>query len=381
MIIRFFLTNLIVFLLFVSVKSQDWLCGFKGIEVTYSGSRACIGDTVVFRVVFYPRWGRDSLDVCQYEDRALWEIPALDTIVYAGLALKMVVTEKWPSFLVSGKVTFFPKIPNIVRAARGDIFGISFSECAIDSLSLAIDQETICAGSCVRMSYEAVGFIRGQQWTMPGGHPAYSEDSAPTVCYDHPGIYPVQLIAWNNEDQDTLYYDHVIEVVEAYALPDDTSTYIVDGGQPMQLSACAQAEWYDWQIPSVDCHDCSSVTWTPQEPMLTSVILHRGPCVDTCMYEIKLRESKVYLPSAFSPNNDGINDIWQPYTQNVRSLSIQIYNRWGALVYEQRGTNLCWDGRIRGQEAPEATYAVVFSYESLEDGQLKQQRVALSLIR
>ncbi len=73
--------------------------------------------------------------------------------------------------------------------------------------------------------------------------------------------------------------------------------------------------------------------------------------------------AKLYIPSAFSPNNDGVNDLFEIGTVQADIQSIQIFNRWGALVYE--GTT-DWDGRIKGVDAAEGMYVYKVEYvESL----------------
>ncbi len=73
--------------------------------------------------------------------------------------------------------------------------------------------------------------------------------------------------------------------------------------------------------------------------------------------------AKLYIPSAFSPNNDGINDLFEIGRVQANIQSIQIFNRWGVLVYEG---NTAWDGRIKGVDAAEGMYVYKIEYvESL----------------
>ncbi|HRT00439.1 MAG TPA: gliding motility-associated C-terminal domain-containing protein, partial [Bacteroidales bacterium] len=63
------------------------------------------------------------------------------------------------------------------------------------------------------------------------------------------------------------------------------------------------------------------------------------------------------IPAAFSPNDDGFNDIW--YIENIHLYPraiIQIYNRWGQLLYEKRGTEGYWDGTYQGKPVPTGVY-------------------------
>jgi len=66
----------------------------------------------------------------------------------------------------------------------------------------------------------------------------------------------------------------------------------------------------------------------------------------TQKYEIDIipcRKSTFYIPNSFTPNNDGINDIFEPKGKNVFDVKMRIYNRWGELIFESVGFN-GWDG-------------------------------------
>ncbi len=65
----------------------------------------------------------------------------------------------------------------------------------------------------------------------------------------------------------------------------------------------------------------------------------------------------IWMPNAFSPNGDGLNDIFKPETQGHPSEYIlQIYNRWGATVFSSYDVGKGWDGTINGQPADIADY-------------------------
>ena len=60
---------------------------------------------------------------------------------------------------------------------------------------------------------------------------------------------------------------------------------------------------------------------------------------------------------AFSPNGDGYNDYW--YIDDIELFAgsiVQIFNRWGTLIFEGSCSSQCWDGTIDGKDAPIGTY-------------------------
>jgi len=66
--------------------------------------------------------------------------------------------------------------------------------------------------------------------------------------------------------------------------------------------------------------------------------------------------SKVAFPNAFSPNGDGLNDIFTFESRYITSAIIKIYNRWGELVYQTTDFDSGWDGTVNGKTAPPGTY-------------------------
>jgi gliding motility-associated-like protein len=66
--------------------------------------------------------------------------------------------------------------------------------------------------------------------------------------------------------------------------------------------------------------------------------------------------SKVAFPNAFSPDGDGMNDIFIFESRYITAVNMKIYNRWGELVYQTSEIDRGWDGTINGKTAPMGTY-------------------------
>jgi gliding motility-associated-like protein len=74
--------------------------------------------------------------------------------------------------------------------------------------------------------------------------------------------------------------------------------------------------------------------------------------VDDCM--------DYHLPNVFTPNGDGVNDLFQPYQpySNVEKIDMTIYNRWGRKVFHTEEPNINWDGKdyLSKQLCSDGTY-------------------------
>ncbi len=62
------------------------------------------------------------------------------------------------------------------------------------------------------------------------------------------------------------------------------------------------------------------------------------------------------LPNAFTPNSDGLNDVFKPFAKDIKDLQISIFNKWGELIHIIRDKNEFWDGYHNGKLAPMGVY-------------------------
>ena len=65
---------------------------------------------------------------------------------------------------------------------------------------------------------------------------------------------------------------------------------------------------------------------------------------------------RVYVPNAFSPNNDGHNDVFRIFVPNLRFGELVIFNRWGEELYRSTDLDAAWDGTNNGREVPEGVF-------------------------
>jgi len=94
---------------------------------------------------------------------------------------------------------------------------------------------------------------------------------------------------------------------------------------------------------------------------------------------------EVYIPNAFSPNNDGVNDRLGVFTRDEEQLlSFRIFDRWGAVIFERtnfssNNQDYGWDGKFRGQLMPKSEY--LYQLKLLDDGEIRQFIGTVLLLR
>jgi gliding motility-associated-like protein len=97
-----------------------------------------------------------------------------------------------------------------------------------------------------------------------------------------------------------------------------------------------------------------------------------GSCTDqiTKLVEVK-NQLNVFVPSAFSPNDDGKNDFFKPvfsdYGIDVNYFEMQIFDRWGAVIFQTKDfSTKGWDGKFKGQVVQIGTYPYTIRYKDLD---------------
>lgn len=80
----------------------------------------------------------------------------------------------------------------------------------------------------------------------------------------------------------------------------------------------------------------------------------------------------VFMPNAFTPNGDGLNDFFAATGAFVDSYSLAIYDRWGKLIFQSRDLVNGWDGKINGQDVPEGVYMFQVEITGFDGSVLKQ---------
>ncbi len=138
-----------------------------------------------------------------------------------------------------------------------------------------------------------------------------------------------------------------------------TDTLICDGEQYL-IPATSDATGFVW-VPSVGLSNANILTPTflgnSSQQYIVNVISAEGcTASDTLQIDVRNCLSYIEVPEAFTPNGDGVNDFFTLFGNNIANYEIQIYNRWGEMVFSSRDlselSNLSkgWDGTYKGKE-------------------------------
>ncbi|MFZ6052234.1 T9SS type B sorting domain-containing protein [Halocola ammonii] len=163
--------------------------------------------------------------------------------------------------------------------------------------------------------------------------------------------------------QDTIFMESNIEsdlTLELFSSPvtcwnqgDGTATAAVSGGEgPIS---------YVWN--DEDEQTTATAVGLPEELYSVTVTDAQG-CELSGSVEVEPTVGCFFIATAITPNSDGINDEWViGGLEFFPNVLVQVYNRWGQLVFESRGYPTRWDGRFNGNRLPIADYYYVITFE------------------
>ncbi len=180
--------------------------------------------------------------------------------------------------------------------------------------------------------------------------------------------------------KDTVWV-YVEKPVVADAGPRDTTVVL---GQPLQLNASG-GDMYTWYSPTwLNNPNIQNPIALPEGDITYTVtVTTNGGCIGQDFINVKLFkvDPDLYVPTAFSPDGNGKNDILRPILLGMKTLHyFRVYNRWGKLVYSTTQQYAGWDGKLKGKGQSADTY--IWMAEGVNyRGELRQKKGYTILIR
>jgi len=290
---------------------------------------------------------------------------------------------------------------------------IVVTPCAQPSANFTIPHDTICVGECVTLtdnSTQGNGAILERDWSMPGGSPVIVDTNQVPAClqYGYPGRYQITL-----RDSNAFGADTVIHYVQVNPLPNITlfstpesiigDTITVLNGTCVNITPGGdnvQGEYFWSKILSpgvsapdtitLNCHDttgadianCTYITACPTQTTCYYIITDwTNGCSNKDSICIKVVQSfDIFVPSAFSPNGDGYNDILYVRGEGIKTMDFAVYNRFGQKVFESTRQDEGWDGYYNGEFANSGVFDW-YVKATLFNGKAIVQKGTTTLIR
>lgn len=218
------------------------------------------------------------------------------------------------------------------------------------------------SASCINDSIAFSTTVNAAQWRWHFGDGDTSALQNPKHQFSQPGNYDVTLYTISSGGciSDTMRKTVVVAAgITVNAGPDQT----IYAGEVITLN------------PVIAGND-SAYLWTPdlylnnnalKNPSATGVdditytitVTAKGGCTasDSILITVDKEPRDIKVPNVFSPNGDGINDVWAiRFLNTFSNCRVLVFNRYGEKIFQSTGYNAPWDGKYKGREVPFGTY-------------------------
>jgi gliding motility-associated-like protein len=240
-------------------------------------------------------------------------------------------------------------------------------------------KDTICARTCVTFVNQTDTMAGGPlsyTWICTGGSPPSSNLKDPTICYNLPGTFNVILLVKSpyNQPEGSNSFKSEYKYIKVVDVPNPRIVFtplintnplyqpidalgrkdtVIRFGTSVAVTA-SNAARYEW-TPNFYVSPVTTAPSVTLSPIRTQWYVLHGYNSANCRYVDSLLVTviedcgEMFIPNAFSPNNDGVNDILKVRGLCLESMTFMVFNQWGEKVFETADQEVGWDGTYKGE--------------------------------
>jgi len=202
--------------------------------------------------------------------------------------------------------------------------------------------------------------IQPSKWIWQFGDNSQANTQQSRHQFSTNGKYKTLLLAISDNGCRSDSVVKTITVDKLYPFAGNDTT--IAAGQPLQLQASGGST-YEW-IPSAGLNNAfinNPVAVLNNSETYVVTIHNAEGCEAKDTINVKVyKEPDLYVPNAFTPNNDGKNDVFRIIAPGIASVQyFNIYNRWGNLIYQSADITRGWNGTSNGRALENGTYVWV----------------------
>jgi gliding motility-associated-like protein len=230
--------------------------------------------------------------------------------------------------------------------------------------------DTLCFKSNV-VEYETLELPQGWDylWSASGGQVSGSSNQPMiSVDWDESISGNVSLVVSDNNGCSSfpaslnVFFNTLPEAAFSIVAPDYPHT----GENFSFVNESIGGLIYNWNFGNGESSNAINPVEDFEEPgfyLVNLLVVDENGCRDSVRQEVQIPEELIF-PDAFSPNGDGVNDVLQIQSSGMKQYALQIFDRWGNLLFETNKPGFHWDGRTAsGELVPAGTYFVLLRAE------------------
>ena len=293
-------------------------------------------------------------------------------------------------------ITFIANNPRKCRPADTLTFVVTALDPGPHAI-FATTKDSICHGGIVQVTNNSIN-ATDYAWDFGDSSATTTDVNPPAHTYKDSGTYVIKLLAYNHNYWACIPMDSATHIIHVYdmAMPvigvKDVMVCIPDDTADLKVIIANKAWTMDiaWEPSNLIYSDptlanVKANSWHKQEFTVTVTNSMHGLCpVDTTVGLLVTPipcDDCMWFPNAFTPNFDGHNDKFGAVTRcPVTHFNLNIYNRWGQLMFTGFYPEAHWDGTYNTDPMPLGTYFYSFSYQAV-DGRTVTGKGDVTLIR
>ena len=266
-----------------------------------------------------------------------------------------------------------PNLPNVSLINKGIyVLTTELNDCfTLDSLNIMINPNPIvdfkpdifsgCSPLIVTFYNLSQPMSSTSIWDFGDGTQSTLTDSV-THQFDQVGSFSISLSSTTNGCSNDTSKINLISVNPSAIA--SFESHVVNGNQYQFTNTSSNANSYSWSISNNSTYNSTDVL-TILPPSDTSYFVqliasNQYNCLDTSFKYIEVDEELVfYIPNTFTPDGDDFNAFFHPiFTSGFEpdDFNLEIFNRWGELIFSCNDFQKGWDGSFNNQEAQDGTY-------------------------
>ncbi len=233
-----------------------------------------------------------------------------------------------------------------------------------------------CAPFTVNFTSQSTPAVANLKWDFGNG--TTSSEENPAITYTNDGNYTISLIASvaGGNCSDTLT---IVDAITPGTYPSADFSYTPEEPSNNEevtftaLSSENNIESYHWTFGDGFYDSVMNPTHVfhvddDHYYIVTLQVTSDENCSSTISKAILITDNfNLYVPNAFTPNNDGINDVFNLYITESATYLLTIFDRWGKTIFQTEDPNEGWDGTQRGKKCTPGMYVWNLRYTRIAD--------------
>ncbi len=218
-------------------------------------------------------------------------------------------------------------------------------------VSAYISGDTVlCEGSCTDITVITTDGTAPFTYVWSDG---FTGSDIHTLCPSATGTYYV-VVTDGNMTSDTVFFQLIVNPLPVISISNDTT---IMAGENVGLFASGATNYVWSPSDGLSCTSCSNPIASPIATTTYIVTAIENACSSTATVTVYVEyDDDIFIPTAFSPNGDGLNDTFGPSTHAFKSANFKVFDRWGKMVFETTDLTQKWDGMINGTAAMTGSY-------------------------